>query len=151
MTPQGGQMAAEQQRSLAPTAEIYWTPIDGDGADLIPGHLTKVIGLPGELRIGFEGQDGPQGDRYHGILMIKLRAGRQAVEGKQSYKAADGAWEPVPFSLQGRFEDLQFTSFTGTWIEGGTRYRMEIVGLPPSKKLATNRTRKRKRASKSGN
>lgn len=137
-------MAAEKHRPLAPTAEIYWTPIDGDGVDLIPGHLTQVIPSAGEVRVGFEGQEGPQGDRYHGILIIKLRTGHQAVEGKQSYKAAGGAWQAAPFSLQGQFQDDQFTTFAGVWIEDGTRYRTEIVGLPPS-----TRTRKRKRASRS--
>lgn len=128
--------------------DIYWTPDDGDDSDLIPGHLTQVINAADEIRIGFAGQEGAQGDQYHGILRIRLRTGLQTVEGKQSYKTFDGPWEKVRFSVVGKFEDDRFTTFGGIWKEGGKTYRVGIVGLSVPAKAVPNRARtSRSRAS----
>jgi len=130
--------------------EIHWTPSDGDYSDFIPGHLTQVTYSDDEVRIGFAGEQGPGGDRYDGVLIIKLREGVQTVQGKQSYKPADEPWEPVPFSLVGQFEDGRFTRFTGMWAERGKSYRLEIVDLPmtgsgrPPKSLKPSGSGKRK-------
>lgn len=112
--------------------EIYWSAKEGEDSDLdlIPGRVTRVEQAGYELRLFFAGRHGEYGDQYEGALRLRLRAGRQIVEGTQSYKPMDEPWEPVQFSVVGEFKDDRFTTFVGDWTEGGRTFRVEIFGLP---------------------
>lgn len=123
-------------------AEIYWTAHDGDDSDLIPGQITRIVRSGGELRIPFAGRESQYGDQYEGLLRIQLIAGAQTLEGTQRYRAVDGEWEPVPFSVVGNFEDARLTEFSGVWTEGGKSFQVEIVGLPGLPKGTAARRRK---------
>lgn len=121
--------------------EIYWTPDDKGDSDLIPGHVTRVIKSDHELRIFFAGRDGQYRDQYEGVLRLQLRAGTQTIRGTQSYKELSGEWEPVPFSVVGKFEDARLTSFSGVWTESGASFRVDVLGLPIHVKRTTRPTK----------
>jgi hypothetical protein len=125
--------------------EIYWSAKEGEDSDLdlIPGRVTRVEKVGHELRLFFAGRHGEYGDQYQGVLRIRLRPGRQTVEGTQSYKPMDEPWEPVRFSVVGEFKDQRFTTFAGDWTEGDRTFQVEIFGLPSHSNDAARRKRGR--------
>ena len=127
--------------------EIYWTPIDPTDVDFIPGHLTRVVREADHLHLSFAGRDSRSGDEYQGVLTLGLRASSQTAGGAQTYRELGGKWEPVPFSVVGQFQDDGFTTFSGIWTEGGTRFQIDVLGLPaqsnPRPKSAGSRTSRR--------
>ena len=121
-----------------------WTPEGENETDLIPAHVTRVMKVGRELRIFFSGKEGEYGDKFEGVLSIRLRLGTQKIKGNQSYKHEDDEWELVPYSVIGKFDDRRFETFSGTWTEQGTRCRVDVLGLPPT----VNPAAKRKKAAK---
>ena len=132
--------------------EIFWTPENEEEADLIPAKVTEVRKIGRELRIFFSGQHGPTGDRFEGVLRLRLRPGIQKAAGNQGYKELDGAWELVPYSVTGQFESSRFETFSGTWTERGTHLSVDVVALPffeasavkKGKSAKSNKSRKRR-------
>jgi hypothetical protein len=134
-------------------AEIYWTLDGDDGDELIPGRISRVVQDKNEIRIVFEGQEvagqsGRYGDRFHGVIRLRLTLGDQTFSGVQDY-VSSGANSELPFSISGRFEGSRYEDFSGTWFERSKICRVDIVGLPavPRKAGRTSKIKKKTRPS----